>query len=113
MTRDADFLPAMRIAKEHGKRIIVIGAEPGFSLAIQNIADEVIKIEEDFVFDKEKLLDKKKEKKSNNENGKKDVEEEKATIEEEAKSMNDENKKKDSEKSITQPIINKINWFKK
>ncbi|HIP17136.1 MAG TPA: TIGR00288 family NYN domain-containing protein [Methanothermococcus okinawensis] len=113
MTRDADFLPAMRIAKEHGKRIIVIGAEPGFSLAIQNIADEVIKIEEDFVFDKEKLLDKKKEKKSNNENGKKDVEEEKATIEEEAKSMNDKNKKEDSEKSITQPIINKINWFKK
>ncbi|HIP16116.1 MAG TPA: TIGR00288 family NYN domain-containing protein [Methanothermococcus okinawensis] len=66
MTRDADFLPAMRKAKEHGKKIIVIGAEPGFSLAIQNIADHVIKIEDDFTFDREKVV-KKKEKRLSNE----------------------------------------------
>ncbi|MBW9221897.1 TIGR00288 family NYN domain-containing protein [Methanothermococcus sp. SCGC AD-155-C09] len=113
MTRDADFLPAMRVAKEHGKKIIVIGAEPGFSLAIQNIADEVIKIEEDFIFDKEKL-DKKKEKKSDNENGEEDVAKEKVSTEkEDSNIVEDENKKGDFEKSIAQPIINKINWFKK
>ena len=43
MTRDADFLPAIRKAKERGKQIIVVGAEPGFSTAIQNIADHVIR----------------------------------------------------------------------
>ena len=68
MTRDADFLPAMRKAKEHGKKVIVIGAEPGFSLAIQNIADHVIKIEDDFTFDKEKLARKKEKRLSNGEN---------------------------------------------
>lgn len=59
MTRDADFLPAIRKAKERGKQIIVVGAEPGFSTAIQNIADHVIRVEEDFELDKEKLEQKK------------------------------------------------------
>ncbi|WP_423792248.1 TIGR00288 family NYN domain-containing protein [Methanocaldococcus indicus] len=53
VTRDADFLPAIRKAKEKGKRIIIIGAEPGFSTALQKIADIVIKINEDFKMEKE------------------------------------------------------------
>ncbi|HIP84579.1 MAG TPA: TIGR00288 family NYN domain-containing protein [Methanothermococcus okinawensis] len=93
MTRDADFLPAMRKAKEHGKKIIVIGAEPGFSLAIQNIADHVIKIEDDFTFDREKVV-KKKEKK---------VSEEELEEEEEKDPKEEDNK---------ESLINKINLFK-
>lgn len=42
MTRDADFLPIINKAKENGKDTIVIGAEPGFSAALQNSADEAI-----------------------------------------------------------------------
>ncbi|MBP2144279.1 uncharacterized protein (TIGR00288 family) [Methanococcus voltae] len=61
MTRDADFLPAMRKAKENGVGIIVVGAEPGFSMAIQNIADHVIKVEEDFELNKQQLEQKKRE----------------------------------------------------
>jgi len=99
MTRDADFLPAMRKAKEHGKKVIVIGAEPGFSLAIQNIADHVIKIEEDFAFDKEKLARKKE----------KRVEEGKENVEEVEESPKEEGKKEEPKESL----INKINWFKK
>jgi len=60
VTRDADFLPAIRKAKERGKKVIVIGAEPGFSTALQNIADYVIKIGEEFQLDREKLEKKKK-----------------------------------------------------
>lgn len=40
-TRDADFLPVVQKAKEYGKRIIVMGAEPGFSSSLQNAADAV------------------------------------------------------------------------
>lgn len=40
-SRDADYLPAVQIIKELGKRIIIIGAEPGFSKALQNAADTV------------------------------------------------------------------------
>ncbi|WP_456372027.1 TIGR00288 family NYN domain-containing protein [Methanocaldococcus sp.] len=83
VTRDADFLPAIRKAKERGKKVIVIGAEPGFSKALQNIADYVIKIGEEFQLDKEKLEKKKKCKKveekqlsieDNNENNKNYIE---------------------------------------
>jgi len=42
MTRDADFLPIISKAKENGKETIVIGAEPGFSAALQNSADHTI-----------------------------------------------------------------------
>lgn len=42
MTRDADFLPIINKAKENGKDTIVIGAEPGFSAALQNSADHAI-----------------------------------------------------------------------
>ncbi|ADP76915.1 protein of unknown function DUF88 [Methanothermus fervidus DSM 2088] len=42
MTRDADFLPIINKAKENGKETIVIGAEPGFSVALKNAADHTI-----------------------------------------------------------------------
>ncbi|MDI6798869.1 MAG: TIGR00288 family NYN domain-containing protein [Candidatus Aenigmarchaeota archaeon] len=40
-TRDADFLPIIQKAKEYGKRVIVLGAEPGFSSSLRNAADYV------------------------------------------------------------------------
>lgn len=45
VTRDADFLPVIQKAKEHGKETVVIGMDPGFSTALQNAADNVIEIE--------------------------------------------------------------------
>ncbi|MBC5793325.1 MAG: TIGR00288 family NYN domain-containing protein [Nanohaloarchaea archaeon] len=45
VTRDADFLPVVQKAKEHGKETVVIGMEPGFSTALQNAADEVIELD--------------------------------------------------------------------
>lgn len=42
MTRDLDFLPAIARTKFYGKEAIVIGADPGFSAALQNAADYVI-----------------------------------------------------------------------
>ncbi|WP_297419195.1 TIGR00288 family NYN domain-containing protein [Thermococcus sp.] len=44
-TRDADFLPIINEAKRKGKETIVIGTEPGFSVALQNAADYVIKMD--------------------------------------------------------------------
>ncbi len=41
-TRDADFLPLVHKAKEHGKEVIIIGREPAFSKALQHAADYVI-----------------------------------------------------------------------
>ncbi len=40
-TRDADFLPLIQKAKEYGKKVIVFGAEPGFSSSLRNSADIV------------------------------------------------------------------------
>jgi uncharacterized protein (TIGR00288 family) len=40
-TRDADFLPVVQKAKEYGKEVIVLGAEPGFSSCVRNAADYV------------------------------------------------------------------------
>ncbi len=40
-SRDADFLPVVQKAKEYGKKVIVLGAEPGFSSSLQNAADFV------------------------------------------------------------------------
>jgi uncharacterized protein (TIGR00288 family) len=45
MTRDIDFRPVLVKAKELGKETIVIGAEPGFSVALRNTADVVIMAE--------------------------------------------------------------------
>ena len=45
LTRDIDFRPVLVKAKELGKRTIVIGNEPGFSVALRNTADIVIMAE--------------------------------------------------------------------
>lgn len=45
VTRDTDFLPVIQKAKEHGKETVVMGMEPGFSTAIRNAADKVVKLE--------------------------------------------------------------------
>ena len=111
MTRDADFLPAIRKAKEHGKKIIVIGAEPGFSTAIQNIADHVIKIEEEFELDREKL-EKKKEKRHEDNNNKKEKEHKKRN-EGKEHYVKHENHEEMEDKDDKSSIMNKINWFKK
>jgi uncharacterized protein (TIGR00288 family) len=42
MTRDIDFRPVLVKAKEMGKETIIIGAEPGFSVALRNTADIVL-----------------------------------------------------------------------
>jgi uncharacterized protein (TIGR00288 family) len=42
MTRDIDFVPVIVKAKEKGKETIVIGADPGFSVALKKTADIVI-----------------------------------------------------------------------
>ena len=42
MTRDIDFRPVLVKAKELGKETIVVGSEPGFSIALRNTADVVI-----------------------------------------------------------------------
>lgn len=47
MTRNADFLPLINIAKENGKETLVIGAEPGFSIALKNSADNAIILNSD------------------------------------------------------------------
>lgn len=40
-SRDADFLPVIQKAKEYGKQVIILGAEPGFSASLKNAADFV------------------------------------------------------------------------
>jgi len=40
-TRDADFLPVILKAKEYGKKTVVLGADPGFSICCRNAADYV------------------------------------------------------------------------
>lgn len=47
MTRNADFLPLLNKTKENGKETIVIGAEPGFSIALQNTTDSSITVGND------------------------------------------------------------------
>jgi len=41
-TRNAEFLPVILKAKEKGKETVVIGAEPGFSVALKHAADYTI-----------------------------------------------------------------------
>ncbi|NOR85164.1 TIGR00288 family NYN domain-containing protein [archaeon] len=43
-TRDADFLPVVQTAKKHGKKVIIVGQNPGFSKGLQRAADIVIDI---------------------------------------------------------------------
>jgi uncharacterized protein (TIGR00288 family) len=40
-TRDADFLPVIQKGKEYGKRVVILGADPGFSASLRNAADYV------------------------------------------------------------------------
>ena len=40
-TRDSDLMPVVLKAKEHGKKVVVIGINPGFSIALKNVADFV------------------------------------------------------------------------
>jgi uncharacterized protein (TIGR00288 family) len=42
MSRDTDFIPVLNKAKKHGKNSIVVGVEPGFSVALKNTADKLI-----------------------------------------------------------------------
>lgn len=44
VTRDADFLPVIQKAKEHGKETVIIGMTPGFSTALKNAADNVVEL---------------------------------------------------------------------
>ena len=46
MTRDIDYRPVLVKAKELGKTTMVIGTEPGFSVALRNTADIVIMAEQ-------------------------------------------------------------------
>lgn len=41
VSRDADYLPALQLAKEKGKTVLVVGTKPGFSKALQHAADYV------------------------------------------------------------------------
>lgn len=41
-TRDADFLPVVQRVKEMGKKVIIMGQNPGFSKGLQRAADVVI-----------------------------------------------------------------------
>jgi len=50
MTRNADYLPLLNKAKENGKETIVIGAEPGFSVALKNTTDSSITIKNDSTY---------------------------------------------------------------
>jgi uncharacterized protein (TIGR00288 family) len=45
VTRDTDFLPVVQKAKKHGKKTVVAGLDPGFSVALQNAADRVTYLE--------------------------------------------------------------------
>jgi uncharacterized protein (TIGR00288 family) len=41
VTRDSDYLPVVQLAKEMGKKVLVVGADVSFSKALQNSADFV------------------------------------------------------------------------
>ena len=41
VTRDTDFLPIVQKAKKKGKETVVMGSDPGFSIALKNAADFV------------------------------------------------------------------------
>ncbi|MEM4272483.1 MAG: TIGR00288 family NYN domain-containing protein [Candidatus Bilamarchaeaceae archaeon] len=44
MSRDTDFIPLLNAAKKHGKKTIVVGVEPGFSVALKNTADVLVMV---------------------------------------------------------------------
>jgi len=40
-SRDADYLSVVQTAKLYGKKVIILGADPGFSVCLRNAADYV------------------------------------------------------------------------
>ena len=44
MSRDTDFIPLLNKIKEYGKGTLVVGVEPGFSVALKNTADTLIMV---------------------------------------------------------------------
>jgi uncharacterized protein (TIGR00288 family) len=40
-SRDADYLPVIQKCKEYGRKVVIIGTEPGFSSSLRNAADHV------------------------------------------------------------------------
>jgi len=40
-SRDADYLSVVQTAKMYGKKVIILGADPGFSVCLKNAADYV------------------------------------------------------------------------
>jgi len=44
VTRSASYIPLVYKAKEMGKEVVVVGSEPGFSVALKNAADQVFEI---------------------------------------------------------------------
>lgn len=40
-TRDSDFMPVALKVKKHGKKVVVVGLNPGFSVSLKNVADYV------------------------------------------------------------------------
>jgi uncharacterized protein (TIGR00288 family) len=40
-SRDADYLPVIQKSKEYGRKVVIIGTEPGFSSSLRNAADVV------------------------------------------------------------------------
>lgn len=42
VTRDADFLPLIQKAREHGKRVVLMAVDQGLSTGLRNAADEVV-----------------------------------------------------------------------
>ncbi len=52
MTRDTDFLPVLRKAKEYGKKTIIVAPNKAFSSALKNTADLVIVVNQKRSFEK-------------------------------------------------------------
>ncbi len=44
MSRDTDFIPVLNTVKKYGKKSLIVGVEPGFSVALKNTADILIMV---------------------------------------------------------------------
>ncbi|MFX1576032.1 MAG: NYN domain-containing protein [Promethearchaeota archaeon] len=59
-SRHARTAPILRRAREHGLETIAIGFEPGFSVAVQNAADQVLRIDRPLEIQIQEMKGKKK-----------------------------------------------------
>ncbi len=66
-SRHARTAPILRRAREHGVRTLAIGFDPGFSIAVQNAADKVLRLDLPLDDQIRKLKGKKEKKKSKDE----------------------------------------------